>query len=42
MVGDSPANIRDSIGRRDPEPPQRDPFARELSPFRGEMSIWRR
>jgi len=42
MVGDSPANIRDSIGRRDADSSQRDPFARELSAFRGEMSIWRR
>src|SRR5262245_58421663 len=38
----SAANIRDSIGRRDIETSTRDPFERELSQFRGEMSIWRR
>lgn len=38
----SDANIRDTIGRRDTETTSRDPFARELSRFRGEMSIWRR
>jgi len=38
----SAANIRDSIGRRDIETSTRDPFERELSRFRGEMSVWRR
>jgi len=38
----SDANIRDSIGRRDVDTASRDPFSRELSRFRGEMSIWRR
>jgi hypothetical protein len=38
MVPDSPANIRDSIGRRDLGGSERSPFAGELSRFRGEMS----
>ena len=36
---DSPANIRDSIGRRDFDTSS--PFSREMSRFRGEMSTWR-
>ena len=39
---DNPANLKDSIGRRDASTSREDPFARELSRFRGEMSTWRR
>ena len=38
----SASNIRDSIGPRDVETSIHDPFERELSRFRGEMSVWRR
>jgi ABC-type phosphate transport system substrate-binding protein len=38
----SATNIRDSIGRRDVQELPRDPFALEMSRFRGEMSVWRR
>jgi hypothetical protein len=41
-VQDSPANLHDSINRRDVGAPSRSPIELELSRFRGEMSNWRR
>jgi hypothetical protein len=38
-IQDSPANIKDSIGRRDVD--MSSSMAREMSRFRGEMSTWR-